>query len=678
MARNIQSVRPRSRPESFFSASAAGAGAAESGWLRVVIYGRELGDADGGAAPLHLHRVAPHAVVLAYPLAVADDAKAGLRVQGDASSVFLEGAGLQRPDAVRPVPSLPLGGLRFKRGIAGGNALLVDGAHGRPVRGSHSLQLHMKRCKREEFEQSGGVAHPLGSLALHRLAALAAPAARRTAGHLQLGQGKLLGRWNAAGILGQAGRLLGGQHEIVALAGQAEFADGGLLVLHLNVQVLGAQDALRQIQNVQKLQRSQPVVVVASFPQLEVGHGFAPLHAAAVDEVLAHQADFRDVEVRGQQLRIEAVADGEALDFTAYQIQRLQFLQVLRYGGAGQGQLGGDVAGDAGLLAGQELDDGHPRRVMRRKREGRWGWRLARQPWRPASGKAGFRRAGRRAARRPVGAPRRRPAGRYSRPGSGVAGLPGRGIRCAAPVRAPRAARDEPRCPRWKTVARQRGELREVASRIYSSDLVTAPEVLIRKNWLPVVQHLFPGALISHRSQLEGQPTAEGHLFLTYKYTRNVELPGLVVHLLEGPAPLPGDAPFGDGTLLFASEARGLLENLQPARVRKGGVSKALPLASVEERLEMVLRIRGEEGLNALRDQAREVAAALDWPTELALLQRIVGALLSTQSSKILTSPVARARALGLPFDAGRLALFTTLLSALRAAVLPQRPDPAP
>lgn len=226
--------------------------------------------------------------------------------------------------------------------------------------------------------------------------------------------------------------------------------------------------------------------------------------------------------------------------------------------------------------------------------------------------------------------------------------------------------------------ARQRGELREIAPRIYSSDLNSPPETLIRQNWLPVVQHLFPGALISHRSQLEGQPSTDGHLFLTYKYTRNVELPGLVVHLLEGPGPLPSDAPFGDGSLLFASEARGLLENLQPARVRKGGVSKALPLETVEERLEMVLRIRGEEGLNALRDQAREVAEALNWSTELALLQRIAGALLTTQSSKILTSPVARARALGLPFDAGRMALFTTLFSALHAAVLPQRPDPAP
>ena len=159
--------------------------------------------------------------------------------------------------------------------------------------------------------------------------------------------------------------------------------------------------------------------------------------------------------------------------------------------------------------------------------------------------------------------------------------------------------------------ARQRGELREVASRIYSPDLTTAPEVLIRKNWLPVVQHLFSGVLIRHRSQLEEQSAADGHLFLTYRYTRNVEWPGLVVHLLGGPGPLPGDAPFGAGSLLFESGAQGLLENLQPARVRKGEVSKTLPLANVEERLETVRRIRGEEDLNTLRDQTREVAAAL-------------------------------------------------------------------
>ena len=44
------------------------------------------------------------------------------------------------------------------------------------------------------------------------------------------------------------------------------------------------------------------------------------------------------------------------------------------------------------------------------------------------------------------------------------------------------------------------------------------------------------------------------------------------------------------------------------------------------------------------------------------------------RSSNIRPSPVARARALGLPLGAGRVAVVTTLLSALNTAVLPRRP----
>lgn len=72
-----------------------------------------------------------------------------------------------------------------------------------------------------------------------------------------------------------------------------------------------------------------------------------------------------------------------------------------------------------------------------------------------------------------------------------------------------------------------------------------------------------------------------------------MELPGLTVHPLEGPAALLSDVPFGDNTLRLASEAQGLLENLQPARVHKSGVSKSLPLEMVEKSLELVLLIRG-------------------------------------------------------------------------------------
>ena len=225
--------------------------------------------------------------------------------------------------------------------------------------------------------------------------------------------------------------------------------------------------------------------------------------------------------------------------------------------------------------------------------------------------------------------------------------------------------------------ARRDGQLREIAPRVYSSDLTSDPAAIIRRHFVLVLGHLFPEAVLSHRSGIEAQPTADGHIFLTYKYTKKIKLPGLVVHLLEGPDAQPGDRPFGGLRLYFASEPRALLENLQPGRTR-GGISKSLPVAAVEERLESILRARGEASLNDLRDEARAVAQALGWETEFAQLRNIIGALLVTHPSKLLTSPVARARAVGWPYDPDRVALFTTLMTAVQQAVLPDVPDPAP
>jgi hypothetical protein len=57
-------------------------------------------------------------------------------------------------------------------------------------------------------------------------------------------------------------------------------------------------------------------------------------------------------------------------------------------------------------------------------------------------------------------------------------------------------------------------------------------------------------------------------------------------------------------------------------------------------------------------------------------LNTIISALLSTYSSKILTSDGARARVEGVPFDAGRLKLFETLFIALKQGEFKRRPDP--
>lgn len=222
------------------------------------------------------------------------------------------------------------------------------------------------------------------------------------------------------------------------------------------------------------------------------------------------------------------------------------------------------------------------------------------------------------------------------------------------------------------------GALRELAPRIYSTDLHTAPAELLRRQWILVLAYLAPGAVVSHRSALEALPTGpEGHLFATYSYTRTVTIPGLTLHLLTGPGPQPLDRPFGSGKLYFASEARAVLENCQPARARSGP-TKVLPRTALEEYLENVLRVRGEEGLNTLRDLARNVASEFGWEPEFAKLQQLIAALLATGPASLLTSPVAQARAFGLPYDPARVDLFNRLFAALRQTPLPIVPDPAP
>ncbi len=218
------------------------------------------------------------------------------------------------------------------------------------------------------------------------------------------------------------------------------------------------------------------------------------------------------------------------------------------------------------------------------------------------------------------------------------------------------------------------GQIRKIAPRIYSANLTETPEVIIRRNLFSVLAHLYPGAVLSHRSALEFEPTQTGQLFLTYKYTRKAKLPGITIRFLEGESAIEGDNPLA-GKLFASQLERALLENLQVSR-KQGDDSKILPIDIIEEKLEQVVRINGEEALNLLRDKAKKIAAQLGFQKEFKKLDKIVSALLSTRPSKILTSPVAAARAFGVPYDPGRVELFEILFRALQQEEFKDRPDP--
>ena len=217
------------------------------------------------------------------------------------------------------------------------------------------------------------------------------------------------------------------------------------------------------------------------------------------------------------------------------------------------------------------------------------------------------------------------------------------------------------------------GVIRKIAPRVYSSNLDEAIESIIRRNLFQILGSLYPGAILSHRSAFEFQPTKTGQLFVTTSYTKKVSLPGITLQFLEGNSPIEGDNKFL-GALYVSQKARAFLENSQTSK-KIGSASKCLSLPEIEERLEQIIRVNGEEEINKLRDQARVIAEQLKMPKEFEKLNRLISALLTTKTSKTLSSPLAIARAFGKPYDSKRLELFETLFRELKQTEFPYREE---
>ena len=217
------------------------------------------------------------------------------------------------------------------------------------------------------------------------------------------------------------------------------------------------------------------------------------------------------------------------------------------------------------------------------------------------------------------------------------------------------------------------GILRKLVPRVYTSNSKDGDEAIVARNLYLILTKLFPGAVLSHRTDLEGGPTKTGDLFLTYKYSRKVNLPGFSVHLLKGPGPVEGDMPFLQG-LFMSSRPRAFIENLQISRSRSS-IAKVLSRADIEERLDRICQIRGADALNQLRDEARTIALSLHMEDPFQKLNKIISAILRTRPAKELVSPQARATSLGIPYDPQRLETFNRLFACLTQSQLPIRKE---
>ncbi len=217
------------------------------------------------------------------------------------------------------------------------------------------------------------------------------------------------------------------------------------------------------------------------------------------------------------------------------------------------------------------------------------------------------------------------------------------------------------------------GKLRKIAGRIYTPNFTDSPGIIIRRNLFIILGKLYPGALLSHRSALEFQPTAAGHIFLTYTYTKRINLPGITLRFMQGQGAIAGDNPLS-GELYASQLERALLENLQVSR-QTGPESKTITPTELENRLEQVVRVKGEAGLNEIKDKAREIAEKLGMQNEFEKLSKLISALLHTHPSKILSSPLAVARAFGNPYDPVRVVLFEKLFIELQHQAFKDLPE---
>lgn len=218
------------------------------------------------------------------------------------------------------------------------------------------------------------------------------------------------------------------------------------------------------------------------------------------------------------------------------------------------------------------------------------------------------------------------------------------------------------------------GELRRLASRLYTKNLEDPPEEVVRRNLWGIVAGYFPAALVADRTAMEAAPAPDGSVFLVSERGRTVELPGIVLRPRRGPGAAESDMPFVSG-LHLSSMARAYLENMRRSRARSGRVSRTLTRAELEERLDGIIRSSGEAGVNRLRDNARAVAAELGMESEATQLDALIGALLGTRDTR-LDSSLGRARSLERPYDPERMELFHRLHQALRNHPPRFRPSP--
>lgn len=215
------------------------------------------------------------------------------------------------------------------------------------------------------------------------------------------------------------------------------------------------------------------------------------------------------------------------------------------------------------------------------------------------------------------------------------------------------------------------GKLRKLGSRLYTKDLTSVPEDIVKRNWYFLLKNYYPDALIADRTAIENKPAADGSVFIVSSKKRETILPGIIFKPRQGVGALDTDKSFLGGAFL-SSTARAYLENMRVSRGRKGSIARTLSQREMEELLDRILRQRGEDALNTIRDEARGLTEKLDAGKEFRQLDELIGSLLGTREIE-LHSDIGKARKAGISYDPERIGKFLKLFETLKATAPIQR-----
>lgn len=220
----------------------------------------------------------------------------------------------------------------------------------------------------------------------------------------------------------------------------------------------------------------------------------------------------------------------------------------------------------------------------------------------------------------------------------------------------------------------RRGELVRLATGVYTAEVQSAPEDVVRAHSFEIVGRLFREAVITDRSARTGS-AVDGVLYLAHDARpRDLELPGLRVRARKGAPPQPGDIAYPGG-LHLASRARGLAENCLPTRARGGEVRRTLDAEELGDWVDYICQNDGSQRLLEYRQDAEVLASTLGVQEEhLATLQSLVGIAVGTRPDETTKSRWLSSRRLGRPVDQVRVRRFERLTDALRASSPQSRP----